>query len=605
MEPGTHLAERLREPIAAAQIVSFDVFDTLFVRLVAAPEDVFDLVGRRHGLPAFRKARIAAQGAAFKAMRAAGRREIDLDGIYACLPDLGVPAELLKASEWEIELAVLRPNPEMRALLDSCHAAGKRCILLSDMYLPRSFFEALCARHGIAAEAIVVSSDWQATKRDDGALFAQVAERLGVAPAQILHIGDNPDSDIARGRERGIETVLYRPADPRPVPAGPGPEHALVAGVSAYAACETGRSPWWRLGFSAGGPATHALLRWLGERARAERIDLMLLLSRDGFTLHRLWPEEGAPRAVYFKGSRVLFALAALTERSFEAAIPFLLSGGLGLTVAELFERIGIDLPAESVLADLGLSRATVFSRANERAVESLMRVMRWRILRACIACRRGLHAYARQVGLRDGMRLGLFDVGWKGSTQAAFERALAPLVSVSVKGFYLCLHAPAREGEREALVTSAILSRRGMEALYRNRVAVELFFSAPHGSVAACALLGDEVVFREDPGRGADPRLPEIAAEIDAGIRACVAELFALERTLGLALPAQALLAPLVALATDPSPRAAEEIGSLYNFDAWGSSRLIRSYAARRDPDARRLRGDAWPAGLAALAEV
>lgn len=597
----TALLDTLRERIAAAEVVSFDVFDTLFLRLVASPEDVFDLVGARHGLPGFHKARIAAQTAAFKAMRAQGRREIDLDGIYACLPDLGVPAAVLKASEWEIELLVLRPNPQVMAVLDACRGMGKRCILLSDMYLPKAFFSELCARHGIAVERVFVSSDAQATKRDDGALFDFAARLLGVAPGAILHIGDNAESDIARGTERGVATALYRPPVPRP--AASGPAESVVAGVAASAAYDPEHSPWWRHGYAAGGPASFALLRWLEERTRADGIDLLLLLSRDGFTLRALWPEGGV-RSLYFKGSRVLFVLAAMTERNFEANIPFLLSGGRGLTLAELFGRIGVALPDESVLAGLGLSADTVFSRHNEREIEALLRVLRWRILRACIACRRGLHAQLLAAGIRDGMRIGLFDVGWRGSTQAAFERALKPLAEVSVKGYYLCLHeAPSDGSEREALLTPRVLPKGVLAALYANRVAVELFFSAPHGSVVGCDLdAAGEVAFREDPGRGADPRLPEIAAEIDAGIRACVADLAGLSEALPLALPPAALVAPLVALATAPSPEAADLVGSIYNFDSWGSSTRVRTYAARPDPGVRRLRGDAWPAGLAAL---
>ncbi|WP_204325161.1 hypothetical protein, partial [Stenotrophomonas maltophilia] len=66
------------------------------------------------------------------------------------LSDLGVAAETLKRSEWEIEQAVLRPNPEMLPVLAVARAAGKPCVLLSDMYLPRAFFEELCATHGLA-----------------------------------------------------------------------------------------------------------------------------------------------------------------------------------------------------------------------------------------------------------------------------------------------------------------------------------------------------------------------------------------------------------------------------------------------------------------------
>ncbi|GBU18986.1 MULTISPECIES: HAD family hydrolase [Methylobacterium] len=594
------LAERWSERIEAAEVVSFDVFDTLFVRFVASPEDVFDLVGARHGLPDFRRRRIAAQRDAFRVMRAAGRREIDLDGIYAFLSDLGVAAETLKRSEWEIEQAVLRPNPEMLPVLAVARAAGKPCVLLSDMYLPRAFFEELCATHGLAFADLFVSSERQATKRDDGALFTLVAETLGVPPGRILHIGDNAESDVRQGRERGIETVHYAATHPRPVPAGPGPAHAVAAGLGTYAGLDASRSLWWRVGFAAGAPATFALRRWLAEKAKADRLDLMLLLSRDGYGLAGLWPEEAVP-ARYFRGSRVLFTLAGASEREFEALVPFLLSGGLGLTVGELFERIGLDPPAESLLADLGLSAETPFTRRNERAVESLLRVIRRPILQACLAARRGLHAACREAGLREGMRVGVFDLGWRGSTQVALERALAPLVGVSVRGYYLCLRAEVANAA--ALLAEAGLPARTQKALYENRVAAELLFSAPHGSVRGCLRGADGGPrFEEDPGRDADPRLPGVAAEIEAGIRAGVAEIERLSASVPVDLGPLALTAPLLRLATAPTPEEAREIGGLHNFDAWGSSRLRRTYAARREAGIKRLRGDAWPAGLAAL---
>ncbi|MEA1830981.1 hypothetical protein U8607_02710 [Methylobacterium durans] len=601
------LADRLRDRIAAAEAVSFDVFDTLFVRLLASPEDVFDLVGARYGIPDFRRHRTAAQTRAFQVMHERERQEIDLDGIYECLPDLGVPAETLKRAEWEIELAVLRLNPEMEAVLRLAREMGKRCVLNSDMYLPRAFFEELCAREGIAVDATYVSSERQATKRDHGALFTLVAQDLALAPARILHIGDNPASDIRRGDEMGFATFHYVANLPER-DAAPDPAHSLATGVSRFAAYHTERSPWWRVGYAAGGPAHLALVRWLEARTRADGIDLLLFLSRDGFTLHRLWPDTGVP-SLYFKCSRVLLILASITERNFEENIPFLLSGAEGLCLADISARIGLDLPDEGFLADLGLGAGTVHGRGNRKRFESYLRVMRWRILQICTECRRGLHAYGLKAGLRSGMRIGLVDVGWKGSTQTAFVRFAEPTFGVSVKGYYVCLHRDARRErpglDMEALITERTHSAETIRDLYANRVVAELCFSAPHGSIIGADLGEDgSVAFAEDPGRGADPRLPGIAAEVDAGIQAAVADLERLVadlKDLPVDLTVPALTAPLLRLARAPSPAEAEVIGSIHNFDSWGSSVLFTNYAASLKVRGA-ARGDSWPAGLAAL---
>ena len=213
-------------------VVSFDIFDTLFIRLVADPEDVFDLVGQKHHLFGFREARKAAQAQAFQVMIREGRQEITLDGIYACLQDVGVPADLLMASEIEIELAVLRPNPECLALLDRARSGRKRIALISDMYLPEKMLADLCARHGVTYDALFVSADRQATKRDHGALYKLVADDFGLAPGRILHIGDNPLADIQRGQESGVATLLYRPDQAIHAPREAALYSAVVAGVA-------------------------------------------------------------------------------------------------------------------------------------------------------------------------------------------------------------------------------------------------------------------------------------------------------------------------------------------------------------------------------------
>ncbi|MHB1057893.1 MAG: HAD family hydrolase [Rhodanobacter sp.] len=54
--------------------------------------------------------------------------------------------------------------------------------------------------------------------KPDPRIFLAAAERLGVAPAQILHVGDDPAMDMAGARDAGLRTAWIN-RDGRPWPA--------------------------------------------------------------------------------------------------------------------------------------------------------------------------------------------------------------------------------------------------------------------------------------------------------------------------------------------------------------------------------------------------
>ena len=116
----TMLAQ-LRQKMMQADVISFDFFDTLFVRPVVHAEDIFKMVGQRLDIPDFSQRRRAAQKRAFEVMSEQKRREITFAGIYACAPDLPAAAH---AMEWEMEQDLTLPNPEMTALFREAIAQG-------------------------------------------------------------------------------------------------------------------------------------------------------------------------------------------------------------------------------------------------------------------------------------------------------------------------------------------------------------------------------------------------------------------------------------------------------------------------------------------------
>jgi FMN hydrolase / 5-amino-6-(5-phospho-D-ribitylamino)uracil phosphatase len=63
------------------------------------------------------------------------------------------------------------------------------------------------------------------TAKPDPRIFLAAAERLGVSPAEILHVGDDPEMDMVGARDAGLRTAwINRSGQPWPAALGPPPE---------------------------------------------------------------------------------------------------------------------------------------------------------------------------------------------------------------------------------------------------------------------------------------------------------------------------------------------------------------------------------------------
>ncbi len=571
--------------LARASAVSFDFFDTLFVRPLAHPEDAFDILGRRFGIPDFRARRRAAQTAAFQRMAAEGRKEITLADIYACWPAGDVPSSELMQAEIALELALVEPNPELAGLFASVLASGKPVVITSDMYLTQEFFLAALRPHGWDHLPLFISADRNATKRDSGELFDAVAAQLGLAHEAILHIGDNELADVTRPRAKGMMAFHYRAA----LAAGEGASKnislamSLGQGLLRTSARHIARGTYGELGFAYGGPANLGFLDWIAARARADGIEHVLFLSRDGYTMERIAradPDCELPPFSYFLGSRTAYTLAAIRAENFTDFLPFLLSGADGLAPHEVLERIGVTPPAPAVMDDLGLGAQVRIGPAVRERLASFLYAYRWEILKVCQRNRSAMYRYLRQLGLKDGCRVALVDVGWSGTSQEAFELALKPLMQLEVFGYYFCLadtperRRRARTQRMSALIDETSTSAETVAAVYANRVVAEMFFSAPHASVIGLQDGADGVEAVLDAGRGDTGKLGAVAQQLCEGVQAFAEHYLPQRRRLGVhATPLQTAW-PLVELLSDADSQARQLLGQVKSFDTWGSSR-------------------------------
>jgi FMN hydrolase / 5-amino-6-(5-phospho-D-ribitylamino)uracil phosphatase len=70
-----------------------------------------------------------------------------------------------------------------------------------------------------------VSARDTGTPKPDARIFLAAAERLGVAPAEVLHVGDDPELDVVGARDAGMRTAwINRAGHPWPGALGAAPD---------------------------------------------------------------------------------------------------------------------------------------------------------------------------------------------------------------------------------------------------------------------------------------------------------------------------------------------------------------------------------------------
>jgi FMN phosphatase YigB (HAD superfamily) len=265
------LNDQLKTLIDGVEVVSFDIFDTLLLRRHYSPTDVFAHAAETRP-SRFRFMRIAAER--FARLRHRQQQDVSLEQIYATLGQ--TPERELLA-----EKQTLMPNPAARGVYDHAVAGGKRIIAVSDMYLPLQFLRERVENAGYTkVERVFVSCEAGVTKWR-GDLFRHVAREMGVAPDDILHIGDNAHSDVVRAKEQGLRTWhlpsprerfestgSVHPQIVRFLRRGRQPIHSLLLGIMRDGLAEPSpeRDYWYRLGFSVAGPVVNAFVDWIHDR---------------------------------------------------------------------------------------------------------------------------------------------------------------------------------------------------------------------------------------------------------------------------------------------------------------------------------------------------
>lgn len=458
------------------ETVSFDMFDTLLVRRTHDPDLVklpvarfISNLARAEGLDwNWREVQLLRDDTE-NAMRALTGESYEdrearypvfmqetLEKIFGEVADASL-LDLVTRYEMQMEIAMLVPRTVIVEWLKELARAGKRVLVISDIYLPAEHLKILLEHAGILehVEQVFSSADNFLAKAS-GRTYPEIAAKLGLAANKWLHVGDNPISDGFRPSEHGIQAlVLQDPEEYR--------RKAIAARQFFYSTRRTfwkgralqqlmapieaeniPRSPMYVEGYNFFGPLICMFVHFVAERCREKNISKLFFLSREGWMFKQVWektipllyPDGRLPEIDYLYVSRQALAGASCAHEGLtqeKADIVFLPPGNRSFRdVCRVFsldpETMVSYLAQHNLELDSTLSPAhDGFCVENRRAFEHLIRNpgFQQEVMRQSRGSNQALQRYLESLELFQHDDVALVDIGWLGTIQRFFYSAI------------------------------------------------------------------------------------------------------------------------------------------------------------------------------------
>lgn len=409
----------MKKKLADADVISFDVFDTLILRRVVSPEDVFELIGKKLNVINYRTRRRFAES---EARRRSINGEVTLEDICKVIEEFfDIKASIAYEAELQTEREVCFANPYFADLLKNQNLSTKQIIVVSDMYLPSSFIQELLSTNGFRIDKLYVSGEYGYSKVN-GELWKIV--RTDFFGKKLLHIGDNYISDMKMCGKAGIDFIGVPNLSWAYSPYRQFGVHSLV--MSVYSAHINNRlhtrnnnfSKYYEHGYIYGGLLSYGYCSWLEKLSKEREYDLLLFTARDSKVFYDLYNKYfGGVKAAYLYTSR--FAALKITVRNnYDMFLDIMfrskarrkdkISLGAALEQADIgFMMAGLN--------DAGLSKATVL---DEQTVDLLIAYLierKQQVIAAYEEDRRAFNSYVSPI-IGNAKKICVIDLGWRGT---------------------------------------------------------------------------------------------------------------------------------------------------------------------------------------------
>lgn len=486
----------LKEKIRSADIVSFDLFDTLVMRQILSSDDVIEYVDcklkeQESYIKDFCKRRLESEKGLSR------ETAPTLTEIYQNMLSseednsaINITPEKLADLEWNIDLGLLVARKEVCDLFRETVKSGKKVYIVSDTYYSKRQLERILVLCGIEEyEDILDSSEYGTDKRRG--LYGVLKDREG--DKKYLHIGDDLAADI--------EAAKYWEINACRILSGADILESLGnLGFSEHIECLADRlkagmfvakifnSPFqfekedrrlelkdaYDIGYLLCAPVISDFVLWFQKQLEKEGIQNIWFGARDGYLIKKMYANlmqayHKTDESMYFLTSRTAAIRAGVeSEEDIRYVDEMKYSGTLE---ENLYERFGIEAAHIS----------------NEDVLDSAAGLLKYKdvILQNAHMQSANYKKYILRLNGREG-KIAFFDFVAKGTTQMYIQR----LVDYPIKGFYfLQLEADYMKnkkleicsfGEAENAVNNGV-----QDAVFENYYILETLLTAPHSSVS------------------------------------------------------------------------------------------------------------------------
>lgn len=339
--------EHLLNEIDKYEVITFDIFDTILMRTILRPEDIFEVVAKKwcsqnHEDSAFTRKFLELRKRAQHIARDK-YDAYDYDQIYRILKEISdftdKKVEELKGLELETEKQFIEPRHDVVKALEYAYRLGKKVYLISDMYFRQSVIEVLLKKCEITQyHGIIVSSDAGCWKWPNAELFNAAIEKFGLSGKKVLHIGDNEGADWICGGKVGFD--IYPIWSAHHMLEKSALKYLLVNVKTVEDSCMLGiyaakylNSPFalhegkgklvlkteYDIGYAGYGALLTAYTHYLVNKYQGEKNTKIIFLARDGYLPHKLYEQiinkkkiEDAASGIYVLSSRRALAVPAI-----------------------------------------------------------------------------------------------------------------------------------------------------------------------------------------------------------------------------------------------------------------------------------------------------
>ncbi|WP_019678360.1 HAD family hydrolase [Ruminococcus flavefaciens] len=436
--------------------VSFDIFDTLIVRDVNKPVDIFKILEIKTKIKGFAQKRIEAEQ---KARELNSNGEVTLPEIYRVFD--GISPEKIDyfcRLELSAELGLCHAKPNMLQFFNDCKKYYK-VILISDMYLKSDMIEILLYRCGITGyEKLYISCEAGLSKGGSGALFDYVSKDLSIGTNEITHIGNDISSDVINARRKGLNVIKIRTK-----------ENNLISRVACPEPCRnseefrksiiynfinnTTHDPedkydfYYRFGYENLGVLLWGFCKWLLQQMHRDGVEQVLFVARDGYMIKKIYDKMMGASDIpsyYFEMSRRSIRVAA----SFSNALSYeemleLMPLPSRSSIEQIFDAWG--LPIEQyidVYTSFGVEKGEIFWTKNLKTngkIRQLYEKLRKDIIENAADEYNKMLAYTEQFSLWK--KTAFVDIGWGATIQKELLKALKKAgISSEIYGYYIAL---------------------------------------------------------------------------------------------------------------------------------------------------------------------